>query len=439
MKPEGTFSSFLSGVKLVLISILGIGGILKTCVRSSDEFVDMARYTDDIELSYDAARGIDRGNDLRTGGKWNAIVELDVTRLSTSAIQERLTLFEVSHLDRLDDASFVKKAWKDSEGFSSNMRMLTLQSQLMPAPVRNALSFGDGADLYPVMMGKSISKAEADAIFELFHVRVTHTTKTTPNHQFLTTNPYVQSPLEHASAEKLIPELPENGFYIRNTQSTQSVYDYSPPRPSKETDLNKVFYTDELPEESGKTLFLKDIRKIHKISKIIKLLNDDKSKMKMVIICPSTVDSIVQLYQFSNQEASDFLKACNAWKKLSHFVFYPSLNNIHLQARKMNPDQNTIILLPPAFQEQDHLLPFYILKLKSKNTPEKNDLLDVSTFIQAVNLLSKKNFSSVTFFLQELPDAITSLHLKQGIQNTLIIDLNIGRNYLRLCDPYIAQ
>ncbi len=438
MKPENSFSSLLSGIKLVIISIVGIGGILKTCLRSSDEFVDMARYTDDLEIVYDASRGIDRGNDLRTGGKWNALVELDVTRLSASAIQERLTLFEVTHLDRLDDASFVKKAWKDSEGFSPGMKMISLQSQLMPAPVRNAMSYADGSDLYPIMMGKSVSKAEADAIFELFHVRVAHSTNTTPNHSFLTTNQYVKSPLEHSSQEKLISDLPENSFYIRNTKSTLSIYDYSPPRPSKETDLNKVFYTEDLPQESGKTLFLKDIRKIYKISKVNKILRDEKSKMKMVIICPSSVDSIAELYQFTHQEALEFKNACENWKKLPYFVFYPTLQNINLYVGNMRPEQNTIVLLPSTFQDQQYRIPFYSLKLKSKNSQEKNDVVVVGTFIQAVNSISKKPMSPAAFFLEKLPEAIGNLHYKQGIQNPLIIDLNIGYNYLRLCEPYIA-
>ncbi len=150
-------------LKMSLIAILLLGGLVRGCSRAG-KAVDGA-----ADLS--KASRLSRLDDAAGLGAGSRAID-DVAYLDPNIVSARFSVFEINHINNLPKNSFIAKAYKSSEGLSPNMRLKTLQMELMPPSVKSNLQRDNSGHLYSVMMGKKINAEEAAALQTLFEVPV---------------------------------------------------------------------------------------------------------------------------------------------------------------------------------------------------------------------------------------------------------------------------
>ncbi len=150
-------------LKMSLIAILFLGGLVRGCSRAgnaADSAADLSR-----------ASRVSKFDDVAGLGSKSRVLD-DVTYLDPNIVNARFSVFEINHLNNLPKNSFITKAYKSSQGLSPNMRLKTLQMELMPPSVKSNLQRDNTGHLYSVMMGKKINAEEAAALQTLFEVPV---------------------------------------------------------------------------------------------------------------------------------------------------------------------------------------------------------------------------------------------------------------------------
>lgn len=429
---ENSSSSFFGAIKLFFVSLVGIAGIFKTCIRNSDEVADLARYSDEVLIGEDMARGASRMDDLRYGSRSTSLADLDVMNLSNAAVQERLALFEVRQLDALDESSFISKAWKSTDGLTPQMRLLSLQTELMPAPVRFAMAKPDGQELYSVLMGKTISRAESDAIFELFHIRVKPTEDYMSSYQLVTGNRPIASPYSPDNFEQIVKEGNSNQVYIRSIEKTSSVEDYVPPINKNTRRRETNIITEPPPPEANKSLIWKEIKILYKLSKLSKFKNNPEPNWNLIIFCPSSIDSIQKLYGFSQNESEQFTNTCKAWKKKYKIEVTASLSYIEKLCRSADKSMSWVILQPINEHIPIASSSAYYLCVKSNSTTTPANLVTISQWIDAMNSALQSGKKGSELFITSLPNAISDILISNKIERPVIIDLNNRTSYLTL-------
>lgn len=402
----------------------------KACLKNGDEVAGWSKYADEAALSEDLSRGLNRMDNLSQG---YVARNLDVTQLTVSVVQERLTLFEIKHLPNLDPTSFVSKAWKQADGLSPAHKLMTLQTELMPAPVRFAMSKSDGPELYSVLMGKPISSKESDAIFELFHVRVKPTDQNMPSYHFITENKLEPNPIAKDQTKSFIEGGVSDQLYIRNVENTTPINEFKKrAKTSSSKKRDTYIVVENPPEVHNENLLLKDIKLLYKISKFQKIYGETDKKWKLVLYCPTNIDSLKSNYGFSEQQAKRFLTQCQTWKKNNLIDVLTNESEIrpYLESHK----DNNIVYVKPIPQKLRAMgnSVFHIQLASSPSQAHKIKVVPVENFIEGLNQAFQAKTKGSDFFMNTLPGKISESLLEDGIRTPVIIDLNNAQSYITL-------
>lgn len=295
----------LAYIKVSLLSIMMLGGLVRTCSRGAN----VADSANDVRK----ASRLGMADEVMDMGRATRAFD-DAANLDPNIIKARFSLFEINYAEKLSEQSFITKAFKATEGLSPNMRLKMLEVELMPTAVRQRLQEAQNGYFYSVMMGKKITPEEASALQTLFDVPVTATDKAMDAYHYI--SPNIPRTLEaqelhalnkqkYAVAQSMhkdsyIPPLePRKISSSRGETSMDQFSTYW--KGTKKTEPQTVLTEQPLTKEDARTLIFHGIKTVRHIRHFFKAT--DLKKMNVIFFVHENDAAFAQANDLSPDDA----------------------------------------------------------------------------------------------------------------------------------------
>jgi hypothetical protein len=337
----------LTSIKVSLLSIMMLGGLVRTCSRGAN----VADTANDIRK----ASRIGMTDELAGMGR-NARMLDDVANLDPNIVKARFTMFEINHAEKLSDQSFVTKAFKSTEGLSPNMRLKMLEVELMPLHVRMRLKEAQNGYFYSVMMGKKITKEEASALSTLFEVPVTATDDAMDAYHYI--SPNISKTLEaqelHAlnkqkmataralNKDSYIPPLePRKISSSRGETFMDQFSTYW--NGTKKTEPQTILTEQPLPKEDARTLVYHGIKTVRHIHHFLKAT--DLETMNVIFFVHENDATFAQANNLSPEDAKTIRREISQLRSKKNIFIVQTPNELTELKTQGKIDQESMNVL----------------------------------------------------------------------------------------------
>ncbi|MFN6380275.1 MAG: hypothetical protein ACK4WD_13430 [Flavobacteriales bacterium] len=300
-------------LKMSLMAILLLGALVRGCSRAgkaADGAADLSK-----------ASRLNRIDDAAGLGASSRAID-DVAYLDPNIVSARFSMFEINHINNLPKNSFISKAYKSSEGLSPNMRLKTLQMELMPPSVKSNLLRDNGGHLYSVMMGKKINAEEAAALQTLFEVPVKATDEALDGFHYISSKlpknldeydrieeiRYAQAINRQISNNKKIQEIYQPR--LSGTYGEKTMDDFSELWTKKGNRKRQTVIVDEpIAPEQAKTLSFHKIKAVFHARHLFDSHGDDKEiDAKIIFLINNDVEQFASVNSLQNIDATRIRK-----------------------------------------------------------------------------------------------------------------------------------